>query len=103
LIFDPFTRENLKPTQSDLLIRPSLGDVGSIAQNNVQVIGEDGVRQNIDGEDGGKFFDSLSNPLFAVGVIFSREIVDAAQECPANASLTDVQNRNLGRAINFRT
>jgi hypothetical protein len=69
----------------------------------VQVIGENRLRQNIDGEDGGKFFDSLSNPLFAVGVIFSREIANVAQECPANAALTDVKNQNLRRAKNFTT
>jgi hypothetical protein len=54
------------------------------------MIRDNRIGENINGEDGGQFFDPLSDPFFSVGVIVPRELIDSAEEGPTNASLDNM-------------
>jgi len=95
LLFDPFAWKYLQPAQGHLPIRPSRHDIGPIPQHDVQVIGKDGVRKDIDPEDGGQLFDSLSDPFFSVGKILPRNGIDPAEVRSTDAPLHNVQDGNL--------
>jgi hypothetical protein len=95
LFIDTFTGEDLEPAKGDLSIGPGFHDIGSIAQDDMEVVGKNGVGEDIDPEDGGEFLDPLSDPFFSVGEVFSGDLVEPAEVCASDASLNDVEDRNL--------
>jgi hypothetical protein len=44
-------RENFAPPQSDLVGRPLLGDVRSIAEHEMEMVAHHGISTNLDGEE----------------------------------------------------
>jgi hypothetical protein len=61
----------------------------------MEVVGKNGVGEDIDPEDGGEFLDPLSDPFFSVGEVFSGDIIEPAEVSASDASLNDVEDRNL--------
>ena len=63
MFFKAFAGKELEPALGDLPVGPRFDDIGSRPQNQMHVIGQDGVRKDINAKDGGEYFESTSNPL----------------------------------------
>jgi hypothetical protein len=78
-----------------LAIGPCFHYIGTISENDVEVIGHNGVGEYIDPEYGGEFLDSLPNPFFSVGKIFPGYLVGSTEVSPTDTSLDNVEDRNF--------
>jgi hypothetical protein len=103
LFVDPFSREYLQPTQCHLAIGPRFDHIGPIPENDMEVVGHDGVGEHIDAEDGGEFLDPLSNPFLSVGKILAGDLIEPAQLGPPHAPLHHEQDGYFVGGKDFRT
>jgi hypothetical protein len=95
LFIDPFAWKDLQPAQRYLAIGPCFHYIGAITENDVEMVRHDGVGEYIDPKDGGEFLDSLPNPFFSVGKIFSSYLVGSTKVSPTDTSLDNVEDRNF--------
>jgi hypothetical protein len=49
---DPLAWKDTQPSSGDFVVGPLGNDIRAIAQDEMQMIGEDGISENIDPEDG---------------------------------------------------
>ena len=75
-----------EPAASDFVVGPGLGDIGACAQDEVVVVIEDGVVEDVDGEDGGEELETVLEPGFTVGEVATGGRVEAAEEGAADAA-----------------
>ena len=72
------------PALRDLACRPGLGAVGAVADDQMEVVAQDGVGEDIDGEDARHTLQVPLQTLFAMVVLI------AAEEGAAHASAQEV-------------
>ena len=75
-----------------LEIGPVGDDIGTSTNDNVHMIGEDGVGQDIDPEDGGESFHAAADPFPAVFEVFAGNGIEPGQVGPSDASLDQMDN-----------
>ncbi len=69
-----------------ILQRPSPCEIGTNAQDEMDMVAHDGTTADIDREDRGKLLEPLADPFLAVLVIMSGFDVEPTKERPTNAS-----------------
>jgi len=82
-------RKQPPPALGDFRIGPLPDDIRSSPDHDVQVIAHDRKPEHIDAKDPGQFFESIPDPLLAMGVILPRASIDTAQMCPPHKSPPD--------------
>jgi hypothetical protein len=92
---DSLARENAQPPACDLFIGPLGHDIGAGAEDDVHMVGEDGIGQYIDPEDRGQAFQSNPDPLTAGFVILSRDRIQACQKGTADTALDAVDDTDF--------
>ena len=90
LIKNAFTREESEPAQSDVAIWQRGEEVWSSTEDGVIVIIHDRIGADVDGEDRGEEFQSIDEPLLAVGEVAVGRGVEAAEEGTADTSVEAV-------------
>ena len=78
-----------------ILKRPSPCEIGTNAQDEMDMVAHDGITADIDREDRGKLLEPLADPFLAVLVIMSGFDVEPTKERPANASRDAMIDPNL--------
>jgi hypothetical protein len=91
-LIDPLAWKQAKPSLGDLLIGPSGDYIRTRAQDDVHVIGEDGIGQHIDPKDGGKAFQPFTDPLPTELVVSPRDWVLASQKGTSDTALDAVDD-----------
>jgi hypothetical protein len=96
MILVPPLGKEIPPTQCYLIIGPALHDIRSSPDDDVEMITQQCKGKNLNAEDPRQFLQPVTNPFFAMRVIFSRSLFAAAQMRPTNTPI------DLGRikAIN---
>jgi hypothetical protein len=92
---DSLARENAQPPACDLFIGPLGHDIGAGAEDDVHMVGEDGIGQDIDPEDRGEALESCPDPFAAGLVILSRYGVETCQEGTADTALDAVHDTDF--------
>jgi hypothetical protein len=62
----------------------------------MDMVGHDGVGEDIDSEDGGEEFQSFSDPIATVFEGFPGDRIIPSQEGPSNTSLDTVSDGDIG-------
>ena len=88
-------RIEFEPAESDFLVGPGLDDVGSGPENQVEVVGHDGVGEDIDSEDRGEDFESPSDPFPSRFVVFPGNGIFSREISSSDASLDGMDNADL--------
>jgi hypothetical protein len=70
---DPLAWKDTQPSPSDFVVGPLGNNIRAIAQDDVQMIGENRIGEDIDPEDRSKAFQTGPNPFSAVAVIPTRK------------------------------
>lgn len=85
-------REEGEPTDSHIAIGPGVDDLGEDAEDDVVVIRHDGVRGDLDGEDGGEEPQPIQDPSFTVREVAVRDGVESGEESSADTPVEAMIN-----------
>jgi hypothetical protein len=61
----------------------------------MQVIGKDGIFQDIDSIDGGEGFETLPDPFPSMGVVFPGEFIDSGEKGSADTAMGAVDDTDF--------
>jgi hypothetical protein len=92
---DPLAWKDAQPSPSHFVVGPLGNDIGAIAQDDVQVIGENGIGEDIDPKNRSQSFQTGPDPLSAGGVISTCERIIPSQKSTANTALDAVDNADF--------
>jgi hypothetical protein len=81
-----FEREHRPDWRRAFGKRPFPCEIGTNAQDEMDMVAHDGITADIDREDRGKLLEPLADPFLAVLVIMPGFDVEPTKERPANAS-----------------
>ena len=81
-----FEREHQPDWRMAFRKRPFPCEIGTNAQDEMDMVAHDGITADIDRADRGKLLEPLADPLLVVLVIMSGFDVEPTKERPANAS-----------------
>ena len=90
-----FEREHRPDWRRAFGKRPFPCEIGTNAQDEMDMVAHDGITADIDREDRGKVLEPLADPFLAMLVIMSGFDVEPTKERPANASRDAMIDTNL--------
>jgi hypothetical protein len=90
-----------QPPLGDFMIGPSRDHIRASAQDDVHVIGQDGIGQHIEPKNRGEALQSLPDPFSAEVVIFACESIFAGQKSTPHTALDAVDDADFVRFEQF--
>ncbi len=90
-----------QPPPGDLGIVPGGHHIGTGAEDEVEMVGEDAETEQIDAEGRGKPLEAVFQPLFAMIVIGTGDGILSHQEAPPHTALDDVDDGDFVRIEDF--
>ncbi len=63
----------------------------------MQMVGKNGVFENVDSEDRSEGFEALPDPLFSVGVVFTGKLIDTGEPSSADTTMVAMDKADFVR------
>jgi hypothetical protein len=63
----------------------------------MQVVGKNGVFEDVDSEDRSEGFEALPDPLSSVGVVFAGQLIDTGEPSSANTTMMAMDKADFVR------
>jgi hypothetical protein len=96
-------RKDTQPSSGNFVVGPLRNHIRAIAQNDMQVIGENRIGEDVDPEDGGKAFHTGPNPFSARRVISTCERIISSEKGTTNTTLNAVNDADFVGIEQFST
>jgi hypothetical protein len=84
--------KQVPPSPGNIEVSPGFHNIGTCSDDNVQMVAEHSETQDVQSEDGGQFFKSLTNPFFSMGEVFTGFLIVTAQMRSADTTVDQVKD-----------
>jgi hypothetical protein len=77
------------------MVRPSGDNIGSVADDQMEVIVHDGIGKDVDAKSRGERFESSTDPFTTEGIVLTGMGIDTGEEGSSDATLDDMHDADF--------